>query len=91
MEVRVRHPRLDASVADRFKAACAAAWRPEVRELSIDLREVEFVDSTGIGALLSLYRRMPAESPRLVRLCHVRRGVRSVIELLRLQAIFTLE
>ncbi len=91
LEVRVRYSRLDASVAERFKTACAAVWRPETEELAINLGEVDFVDSTGIGALLSLYRKLPKENAHPIRLRHVQRGVRSVIELLRLQAIFSME
>jgi len=85
----VHAPRLDAVTARDFKKACEDCWGAEVERLTIDLRTVEFLDSSGVGALLSVYKKLPADKPS-VKLLHVQPAVQTVIELLRLHRIFTI-
>lgn len=79
--------RLDAAVASEFKAKVESAWKTGVTRVEIDLGAVEFVDSSGVGALLSVFRKLPTDRG-LTRLTHVRPGVWAVLELLRLRALF---
>ena len=83
-------PRLDAASAPEFKRACNASWRSDVQKVTVDLEAVEFLDSSGVGALLSIYKRLPKENPS-VRLLRIRPPVQSVIELLRLHRIFEVQ
>lgn len=83
LRVCVGGPRFDAAVTREFKSALDAAWKPELARLEIDLGAVEFVDSSGVGALLSAYRKLGAR-PGAVRLGGVRPNVRSMLEMLRL-------
>ena len=53
----------------------------------IDLRHVEFVDSSGCGALLSLGRKIQ-EAGGQVKLCAASKPVRALFELVRLHRIF---
>lgn len=76
-------PRVDAATARNFKAALEAAWRPELKRLELDLGAVEFMDSSGVGALLSSYRKLGA-TPGSLRVLRARPTVRSLLELLRL-------
>lgn len=87
LSVVVRVPRLDAAVAREFKSAIDAAWVSGLREIEVDLDAVEFVDSSGIGALLSAYRKLPQGSGA-TKLLNVKPGVLSVLELLRLHRVF---
>ena len=89
LSLTVHAPRLDAANARDFKKMCDEAWRPEVERLTIDLSEVDFLDSSGVGALLSFYKKLPADKPS-VKLLHVQPAVQTVIELLRLHRIFTI-
>ena len=82
--------RLDAAAARDFKLECEAAWQTGVDAVEIDLSPVEFVDSSGIGALLSVYKKLPAQSTG-VKLLRVKPGVQAVIELLRLHRIFEIQ
>lgn len=86
--ITVTTARLDAHSVREFKASVEAAWSPVVRSVEIDLSAVEFLDSSGVGALLSVYKRLPAAGS--VRLENVRPAVQTVIELLRLHRIFDL-
>ena len=76
---------LDFANAEAVKAASLAAVR-DAAEAVIDLSEVEFVDSAGIGVLVALYRAMRTRGAR-ARYCGVRPGVRSVLEIIRLDQI----
>jgi anti-sigma B factor antagonist len=82
--------RLDAASAPGFKREFEAAWRAGVQRVTVDLGAVEFLDSSGVGALLSIYKRLPKENPS-VRLLRVKATVQSVIELLRLHRIFEVQ
>lgn len=79
--------RLSAATARQFKADCEEIWEPTITSVEANLSSIEFIDSSGIEALLSLYKRQPPANPN-VRLTHVRPPVQAVIELLRLHRIF---
>lgn len=87
LTVTVKVTRLDAALARDFKAGVEAAWVDGVREVEIDLGTVDFVDSSGVGALLSVFRKLPAGSGA-TRLRQVKPGVLAVLELLRLHRVF---
>ena len=87
--VTVAARRLDAASARDFKLECEAAWSAAITAVEIDLSNVEFVDSSGVGALLSIYKKLPAQSSG-VKLLRTKPAVQSVIELLRLHRIFEL-
>ena len=89
LHVTVPIARLDASVTRDFKAGMEAAWQAGTSEVEIDLAGVEFVDSSGVGALLSVYRRLSAGGG-VLRLTGVKPGVRSMMELLRLNQFFVI-
>lgn len=79
--------RLDASSARDFKRQVEAIWSPEVSRVELDFDKVDFIDSSGVGALLGVYKRLPGDQPN-VQLKRVQAPVQSVIELLRLHRIF---
>jgi anti-anti-sigma factor len=79
--------RLDASSSQDFKKQVEAIWSPEVSRVELDFEKVDFIDSSGVGALLGVYKRLPGDEPN-VRLKRVQAPVQSVIELLRLHRIF---
>ena len=48
---------------------------------------VDFLDSSGIGALLSVYKRL-TKPQSTMRLIHVKPAVQSVLELMRMHRVF---
>ncbi|MCC5840238.1 MAG: STAS domain-containing protein [Opitutales bacterium] len=79
-----------------FDASNAASIKERFRELSeikpakpvrVDLSAVDFIDSSGIGALLSLFK---ATNQNLT-LVKPKPAVVSVLELLRLHRVFPIE
>ncbi len=79
--------RLDASSSRDFKKHVEAIWSPEVNRVELDFEKVDFIDSSGVGALLGVYKRLSGDEPNL-QLKRVQAPVQSVIELLRLHRIF---
>lgn len=88
MVVKLR--RLEASVTRDFKTELEAAWKPGTTSVVVDLMEVEFIDSSGVGTLLGIYKRLQGEHPS-VRLLRVQPAVQTVIELLRLHRVFEVQ
>jgi anti-sigma B factor antagonist len=77
---------LDSSNSRDFSSDAAAAVC-DGGKCVIDLRHVEFVDSSGCGALLSLGRKIQ-EARGQVKLCAASKPVRALFELVRLHRIF---
>ena len=90
LSLRVNSSRLDAPTAAGFKKDCEELWQPGIVSVRVDLSQVQFIDSSGVGALLSLYKRLPTPNPTVKLEC-VQPAVQAVIELLRLHRIFELE
>ncbi|MFZ4681015.1 MAG: STAS domain-containing protein [Terrimicrobiaceae bacterium] len=90
LQIILNLPRLDASSSASLKKQLAFDLDPSVQRAEVDLGEVQFIDSSGIGVLLSIYRKLPQEGAD-VTLRNVRAGVQAVLELLRLHRIFKVE
>jgi anti-sigma B factor antagonist len=85
--VKLTAASLDATNANAFKDEVKATITPSIARVAVDLTVVEFMDSSGIGALLSIYKQMEG---RMV-LIKPQPTVLSILELLRLHRIFTIE
>lgn len=83
-------PRLDAAMVAKFKEQIAKHWRSGLTHAVVEMSSVEFIDSSGVGALLNVYRQLP-QSAEAVTLKGMRPQVQSVVELLRLHRIFQIE
>ena len=78
---------LDLKTADPLRQALDKLLdRYRDRDLLLDLAEVPFVDSSGLGVLLGRYRRLAAQG-RGISLTGVRPGVRSLLELAGIDSI----
>src|SRR5947209_8743398 len=71
---------IDLATAPELKQRLADVVAAGARYLIVDLRSVEFVDSTGLGVLLSIQRRVDAGGGKLLTVC-TDRGVRRVFEI----------
>ena len=86
----VNIPRLDASSSASIKEHLNNRFDPNVRRAEVDLGSVQFIDSSGVGFLLGIYRKLPAEGAEVI-LRNVQPPVQAVLELLRLHRVFKLE
>jgi anti-anti-sigma factor len=83
------HGALNAGVADRFRDQCVQ-WLKEhenVRRLVLDLEEMEFIDSAGLGVLISLLKRL-GERGGDIRLARMQKKARVVFQITRTYKIF---
>ena len=77
---------LDASNAEEFKRDIAPVLQANTK-LVLDLGRLRFVDSSGLGAMLSCLRQLSAKSGDL-KLCGMSKQVRALFELVRMHRIF---
>jgi anti-sigma B factor antagonist len=84
----VLEPRLVADKAQPFKEAVGRYYANGPISLALDLAKVEFIDSTGLGAILSVLKRMPKGSELLV--CRLNETVSNMFMLTRMDRVFTI-
>ncbi len=77
---------LDASNSKEFKAE-VAPWITPRAKVIFDMRELRFVDSSGLGAILSCLRQLNAAGGEL-KLCAMNKPVRALFELVRMHRVF---
>lgn len=77
---------LDASNAREFKTEIAALLAPGAK-LIFDLSSLKFVDSSGLGALLSCLRQLNSSGGAL-KLFAMIKPVRALFELVRMHRVF---
>jgi anti-sigma B factor antagonist len=87
LEIVVEVDSLDASNAAEAKAKLKEVDLAGASRVVLDLKAVNFIDSSGIGALLSFYKQMNQQ----VTLRRPTPTVLSVLELLRLHRVFEIE
>lgn len=80
--------RLDASVALRFKESVAEQILQGETALVLDFSRVDFIDSSCLGALISLLKTMSGKG-QLV-LCSLNSNIKAMFSLTRMDRVFTL-
>jgi anti-sigma B factor antagonist len=85
--IEVKEERLDAHNSGDLKAQMLTLFEEGKQQLVIDLQEVRFVDSSGLGALVSGFKNASARNGNL-KLCGLQPQVKSMFELTRLHRVF---
>ena len=83
----LKEKKLDSSIAGELKGEFLILCTPKVQKLTLDLREVEFCDSSGLSALLIAERKMK-EHGGVVRLAHAHKKVISLLKISMLDRLF---
>lgn len=84
---KVLDRRLDAAAAPDLKAKVGDRIDKGAGRIVLDLTEVEFVDSTGLGAILWVLKRLPGQS---LALAGCRPSIVELLKLTRLDRVFKL-
>lgn len=79
---------LDASNVREFKDAIQTMMH-ERTKVVLDLSAVKFVDSSGLGALISCMRQLNARCGDF-KLCSMSKPVRALFELMRMHRVFNI-
>lgn len=80
--------RLDAAVAPAFKQDVVARVQAGASHLVVDLDQVDFVDSSGLGALVSILKSLGGRGS--VAVCNVKGPVLNLFKLTRMDKVFTI-
>ena len=81
---------MDRSNATEFREQAAKAIAASTGPVVVDCRRLEFLDSSGLGALLHAQKLLPEER-RPIRLRGVGSKVLTLLELMQVHRIFALE
>jgi anti-sigma B factor antagonist len=85
--VRPSETRLDAYVAEDFKKSLIDSVQDGTRKLVIDLACVEFMDSSGLGAIVCCLQRMDQGRIAIAAACE---AVEMMLRLTHIDKVFTL-
>ncbi|MGD0585429.1 MAG: STAS domain-containing protein [Oryzomonas sp.] len=85
--IYVKEERLDAHNSDELKAELNRLFDSGMKDLLIDLKEVRFIDSSGLGVLVSGFKNASARQGSL-KLSGLQSQVKSMFELTRLHRVF---
>ncbi|PPC91795.1 MAG: anti-anti-sigma factor [Methylobacter sp.] len=85
--LQVQEERIDAHNSAELKESILQFLEQGENRLFVQLSQVRFIDSSGLGALLSGYKNAVNRSGKLV-LCNVQPQVLAMFELTRLNRVF---
>ncbi len=86
--VSVHDERLDASIAVDFKDAMVSYINSGERQIVLDLASVHFIDSSGLGAIVSVLKAIGHTGS--IKLCNLNETVMSVFKLTRMNKVFAI-
>ncbi len=84
--ISVLEKRLDAAVALTFKDAVRDLVTTEGAPVILDLSKVDFVDSSGLGAIVGVMKMLGPERP--LEIAGLSQGVRKLFRLTRMDTVF---
>ncbi len=85
--LKLKERKLDSLVSPELKGEFLILCKPKVETLNVDLKEVEFCDSSGLSALLIAERKMKEHGGKVV-LRNVHKKVVSLIKISMLDRVF---
>ena len=85
--LKLKERKLDSTVSPELKGEFLIICKPKVETLNVDLRDVEFCDSSGLSALLIADRKMKEHGGKVI-LRNVHKKVVSLIKISMLDRVF---
>ncbi len=79
--------RLNVAVADKVKSELTAIVSDNNQKVLLDLSTVKFIDSTGIGVLISALKTA-RQNNNSFALCSIQKDVMSLLSLMKLDKVF---
>lgn len=86
--IHVDEPRIDAAVAIRFKDRMRDLTRDAHGRVVLNLAGVEFIDSSGLGAIVTAMKQLPEGAT--LELADLMPNVDRVFRLTRMDTVFTI-
>lgn len=85
--IYVREERLDAHNSEELKSELNRIFESGTRDVVVDLKDVRFIDSSGLGVLVSGFKNASTKQGSL-KLTALQTQVKSMFELTRLHRVF---
>lgn len=89
LHIRVMEPRIDAAVATLFKDQLREIVAPCGKPVCLDMAAVNFMDSSGLGAMISVRKSLPGNLA--IVLSALTPNVERVFRLTRMDSVFELQ
>ncbi|MFL6716740.1 MAG: STAS domain-containing protein [Burkholderiaceae bacterium] len=86
--IRPASRRLDSAVAPAFKEAMLKLIQEGDKRLVLDLEGVDFMDSSGLGVLVSVLKALGGSGA--LGVCNLKGGVQSLFKLTRMDKVFAI-
>lgn len=86
--ITVGEARIDAAIAIQFKDSVRELASGSPHRVVLDMSAVEFLDSSGLGALVAAMKQLGAN--RALELAALSKNVKKVFQLTRMDKVFTL-
>lgn len=86
MVITLKLDKVDLSTADELKVDLIEAVTSSTKQVVVDMSAVNFIDSSGLGALVSIRKRLPED--RDMRFTNMSPFVSKVLRLTKLDQIF---
>lgn len=86
--VKYMQSRLDAQVANIFKKRFYEYIENDYKQIVLDLSSVDFIDSSGLGAIVSCLKHMGEEGS--ISICGLRKEIQTMFSLTRMDRVFTI-
>lgn len=84
--VRFNEKRLDARAAADFRAKISSSLKNDIKKLVINLSKTEFIDSSGLGAIVAVLKSMGNGGE--VAVCSENEPITQMFKLTRMDQIF---
>lgn len=87
--VTPNNERIDASVASDFKQDMLKLFDARLSRIIVNLKNVQFMDSSGLTAIVSLLKHLGERGGELV-LCHTHPSILNLLRITKLDRVFTI-
>ena len=80
---------LDIISSPELKKSVLEAYQKNPADLYFDLQELDYLDSTGLGVLISLYKLIQ-EAGHSLHICHAKEHIRKLFAITELDQLFVM-
>lgn len=87
--VTPQNNRIDVSVASDFKQEILKLFDANLSRIIINFENVQFMDSSGLTAIVSLLKHLGESGAELV-LCHINSSISNLLKITKLDRVFTI-
>lgn len=84
--VKLKQETLDSRSAQQFQQQVGALFENKPQHLLLNLKEIKFIDSSGLGAVVTLLKKLLPDGS--LKLCGLNRNVAYAFEITNLNKIF---